>query len=43
MSGIFLVTLATSGYTGHAVLDLRQLPQPAEAVRRVRERAAVGL
>jgi sugar phosphate isomerase/epimerase len=39
----YLVTLATSGYTGHAVLDLRHLPRPAEAIKLVQERAITGM
>jgi sugar phosphate isomerase/epimerase len=41
--GAYLVTLATCGYSGPAVLDMRGLKHPAEAMRAVSAAAAGGV
>ncbi len=41
--GAYLVTLATVGYSGHAILDLSGLRQPAQAITSVRAIAVRGV
>jgi hypothetical protein len=39
----YMVTLTTVGYTGHVVLDLNSLKQPADAIKAVQAIAKGGV